>query len=150
MQVKSVTIVWFSCNVYVYMHTLHHFMRIAIGAGNDTNFKWINKEPDIRLLTLIKYTNPEGKGDRFYLTRTLQNDCKHLGTFLGIDKETLTAYSEKSKPKSEVCEDILYEWMKRSEGDYDVTWAGLLKAMDDAALGGVANQLFRALNMHFK
>ena len=127
-----------------------HMTCIAIGAGNDPNPKWMNKEPDIRLLTLIKYTNPEGKEDRFYLTRTIQNDCKYLGTFLGIDKETLTAYSEKIKPKSEVCEDILYEWMKRGEGDYVVTWAGLLKAMDDAGLGGVANQLIRALNMHFK
>ena len=134
------------------MHSLHHFIRIAIGAGSDPNFKWMNKEPDIRLLTLIKYTTPEGKEDRFYLIRTIQNDCKNLGTHLGIDEETLTAYSERSiyKSKTEVCKDILYEWMKRSEGDYNVTWAGLLKAMDDAGLGGVANLLFRTLNLHFK
>ena len=143
-------VLWFF-TLSVCMHVyFDHFIRITIGAGNDPNFKWINKEPDIKLLTLIKYPNSEGKEDRFYLTRTIQNNCKNLGTFLGIDKETLTSYSEKSKPKSEVCEDILYEWMKRSEGDYDVTWAGLLRAMDDAGLGGVANQLFRTLNMHFK
>ena len=132
------------------MYTLHCLLCIAIGAGNDPNPKWMNKEPDIGQLNLIKYNNSEGKEDRFRLTRKIQNDCKNLGTLLGIDKETLTAYSEKSKPKYEVCEDILYEWMKRGEGDYDMTWAGLVKAMDDAGLGGKANQLIRALNMHFK
>ena len=130
------------------MYTLHHFICIAIGTGNEPHLRWMNKEPDIRLLTLIKYTNPEGKEDRFYLTRTIQNDCKNLGTFLGIDKETLPTLRRVSLNLR--CEDILYEWMKRGEGDNDMTWAGLLKAMDDAGLGGVAHQLISALSMHFK
>lgn len=135
------------------MYACDHFIYIAIGAGNDPNLKWTNKQPDIQLLILIKYTNSEGEEDRFYLTTRIQNECKHLGTLLGIDKGTLTAYYEKNKPKPEVCEDILDEWMKRGKrhkGGYDVTWAGLLKAMDDAGLSGVTDTLINALKLHFK
>ena len=133
--------------VFPFEHMYVYFAPFIIGAGNAPNPKWMNKEPNIRLLTLIKYNNSEGKEDRFHLTRTIQNDCKKTGTFLGIDEATLIAYSEKIKPRSDICGDILYEWMRRGN---DVTWAGLLTAMDDAGLDGVANQLIRALNMHFK
>ena len=110
----------------------------------------MNKEPEIKLLTLIKYTDSEGKEYKFHLISKIQNDCKRLGTVLGIDEETLTAFSERNKPKSDVCTDILHEWLKRGGGDYDVTWGGLLKAMNDAGLGHVSKQLNRALNLHFK
>ena len=111
----------------------------------------MNYELDPGLLTLIKYTDSEGKDHKFYLIKKIQNDCDELGTVLGIDKETLDAFYETNKPKpAKVCADILDEWLKRGEGDYDGTWAGLLRAMVDAGLGGVAKQLNMALTLHFR
>ena len=54
--------------MYIYMYTLHHFIGIALGAGNDTNFKWINKEPDIKLYShLLSILILKGKSIGFTL-----------------------------------------------------------------------------------
>ena len=109
--------------------------------------------PDPGLLTLIKYTDSEGKVERFYLIKRIQNDCKKLGSVLGIDEDTLTTFStQRNNDIPEMCNDILHEWLKRGdeESEYDGTWAGLLQAMDDAELGGVAQKLKEALTLHFK
>ena len=121
----------------------------AVG-GNDPNPKWLNDEIDPGLLTLIKYTDSEGRVRRFYLIESIQNDCKMLGKVLGINEGTLTAFYNKKDDISEVCNTILHEWLKRGEGKYDGTWAGLLQAMEDAQLGGVARKLKEALTLHFK
>lgn len=112
---------------------------------------WMNKEVDTKLLTLIKYTDSEGKVKRFNLLREIQGDCTRLGSILGIDEDTLTA-SENSKDNQEqVCKNILVDkWLKRGEGGYDATWAGLLEALEDASLGGVAKKLNETLKLHFK
>ena len=110
----------------------------------------MNEELDPGLLRLIKYTDSEGKVERFFLIKRIQNDCKRLGGVLGIDEDTLTAFSKKKDDILEVCNDILHEWLKRGEGKYDGTWAGLLQAMNDAELGGVARKLKEALTFHFK
>ena len=110
----------------------------------------MNNELDPGLLTLIKYTDSEGKENRFYLIKKIQNACKKLGDVLGIDEDTLTAFSKKKDDISEVCKDILHEWLQRGEGQYAGTWAGLLQAMNDSELGGVARKLKEALTFHFK
>ena len=138
-----------SC-MFIFCHVHSVNCGTCVVAGNDPSLKWLNDEPDPRLLTLIKYTDSEGKDQTFDLIKRIQNDCKKLGTVLGIDRETLTAFYETNKPKPEVCEDILDEWLKRGEGDYEGTWDGLLRAMNDAGLGGVAEHLNMALTLHFR
>ena len=49
-----------------------------------------------------------------------------------------------------VCSEILNEWMTRGEGEYEVTWAGLLQALRDAQLNGIAKHLKNTLTLHFK
>ena len=108
--------------------------------------KLMNKEPEMKLLQLIKYTDFEGNSGTFRLIETIQNDWRRLGTQLGIETPTLNGlYSKLSQ--EEKCEKILDLWMMRREGDYEVTWAGLLQALEDVQLKRAAKDLQTALKM---
>ena len=108
--------------------------------------KLINMEPEINLLQLIKYTDSEGNSRTFRLIEKIQNDWRKLGTRLGIEKATLDGLDNRLT-QEEKCEQILDLWMKRGEGEYEVTWAGLLQALEDIQRKGIANHLQRALTM---
>ena len=100
----------------------------------------------MRLLHLIKYIDSEGKDQKFHLISEIQNSCRRLGTLLGITKATLDGF-DSSLTLEEQCEKILDLWITRGDGEYSVTWAGLLQAMEDAELGGVAKHLTEALTL---
>ena len=101
-------------------------------------------EPEEIQLHLIKCTDSEGNDKEFRLIKEVQNNCRELGTLFGIDKATLDGFDHTLTQK-EKCEKILGLWITRGVGQYSVTWAGLLQAMDDAELGGVAKRLREAL-----
>lgn len=122
-------------------------MKMFIGTGE--NLEWMHQEPNMRLLGLIKYTDCVEER-RFGLIRIIQNECKYLGTVLGIDVETLNSFDKTGVSQAEKCTHILHKWIQRGESDrhYEVTWAGLLEALKDASLGGVAKQLEKALTFY--
>lgn len=117
---------------------------MVVGVGE--NLEWMKQEPDMTLLVLIKYTDCEGNIKRFNLIREIQNDCKDLGTVLGIEEETLNSFGKISE--AEECTFILQKWIQRGKIRYEVTWDGLLEALEDAWLGGIANHLKKALVFH--
>ena len=97
----------------------------------------------MRLLHLIKYTDSEGESRTFHLIMTIQNDCRQLGTQFGIDNAILNGIDGTPVEK---CERILDLWMMRGDTkEYKVTWDGLLKALEDLQLKGVAKHLRTAL-----
>lgn len=100
----------------------------------------------MKLLTLIKYNDSEGER-MFNLIMKIQNDCKDLGTVLGIEEETLNSFKPGVSPKDK-CTTILHKWIQRGKGDYEVTWDGLLKALNDSGLGGIAKHFEKALTFH--
>ena len=108
--------------------------------------KWLNVEPQMRLLHLIKYNDSEGNYKMFRLISEIQNSCRRLGTLLGITKATLDGF-DSSLTLEEQCEKILDLWITRGDGEYSVTWAGLLQAMGDVQLRGVAKNLREALTL---
>lgn len=113
------------------------------------NLEWTSQEPDMRLLALIKYTT-DCVERKFNLIRMIQNDCNYLGTVLGIDRRTINSFDKTRVSKSDECMHVLGEWIKRGKGEshYEVTWAGLLKALEDAELGGIGEQLEEALEFY--
>ena len=112
--------------------------------------EWINQRPTIKLLTLIKYTDPdEGTTKKYNFLKVIQGECMYFGTVLGIDKVTLMIFDKTGPREADDCKYILEEWMEREDGDYEVTWAGLLEALNDAALVRVARDLKTALRLHF-
>ena len=112
----------------------------------ENEMKLINKEPEMNLLHRIKYTDSEGNSGTFHLIKTIQNDCRSLGTQLGIEEAILYGLDSKLS-REEKCEKILDLWIKRGEGKYEVTWAGLLQALEDIQLKGVAKHLRTVLAM---
>ena len=104
---------------------------------------WLNEEPEMKLLHLIQYTDSEGESGTFRLIMTIQNDCRHLGIQFGIDTAILDGIDGTPDKK---CERILDRWLKRGDTkEYKVTWAGLLQALEDLQLKGVAKHLKIAL-----
>ena len=100
----------------------------------------------MKLLHLIKYTDSEGNEKNFRLISEIQNSCRHLGILLGIKKATLDGI-DSNLTQEDQCEEILDLWITKGEGEYSVTWAGLLQALKDAELGGAAKHLREVLNM---
>ena len=100
----------------------------------------------MKLLHLIKYTDSDGNNKMFRLISEIQNSCRRLGTLLGIPKATLDGF-DNSLTLEEQCEKILDLWITKGDGEYSATWAGLLQAMEDAELGGVAKHFREALTL---
>ena len=101
------------------------------------------------LLQLIKYTDSKGNRDEYRPISNIQNHCKKLGERLGIDRNTIIGFDKNNvRPPSDVCEDILHEWINRGQGD--VSWHGLLQKLEEVQLEGVAKHLYSALEKYFK
>lgn len=109
----------------------------------------MEEPPDI-LLSLIKYTDSRGQEKEFRLIQKIQNKCKEVGTHLNIEESTLKSFEHNPKcPEPiDICNKILATWKER--GEDNVTWAGLLQALDDAQLGGIARKLTEALDAYYR
>ena len=96
----------------------------------------------MRFLHLIKYIDFEGNMRQFRLISEIQNYCRELGYVLGVRVRL-----DEFDTLKEQCEKILHMWLVRGDGMYSVTWGGLLQALKDAELGGVAKRLEEALTL---
>ena len=67
---------------------------------------------------------------------------------MNIEQPTLEGFERSHKDPVDICNKILGTWLERG-GDH-VTWAGLLQALGDAQLGGIAKQLTEALNAYYR
>ena len=73
-----------------------------------------------------------------------------LGRLLGIEHETLQGIQRQQREDPvPVCTSILDTWITRAEGPYQITWGGLLDALRDARLGGIADDLEKALEHYY-
>ena len=134
------------CVLYTGCHVLINFRNNSMSCFADQALKWLNKEPEMKLLRLIKYKDSDGNFEAFRLITTIQKNCIDLGTQLGIETATLRGIDDKLS-QEKMCEEILYLWIMRGDRDYKVTWAGLLEALEDLQLKGVAKHLKTALIM---
>ena len=112
----------------------------------DKASKWMNAEPEMKLLHLIKYTDSEGNDKKFRFISEIQNSCRRLGTQLGISTATLDGI-DRHLALEDQCEKILHLWITKGEGEYGVTWAGLLQALEDVQLRRIAEHLREALTL---
>lgn len=112
---------------------------------------WREMEPQENMLFHIKYIDLEGKQQNFYLITSIQTHCKELGTILGIEQGTLNGLDEKHRgDMKSFCKAVLDTWITRAQGKYPVTWNGLLDALKDAQLGGIAMKLEKALKLFYQ
>ena len=100
----------------------------------------------MKQLHLIRYTDSAGNEKAFRVISEIQKNCRRLGFQLGIEKATLDGV-DSSLALEEQCEEILDLWIRRGDGEYSVTWGGLLEALEHADLGGIAKHLKEALTM---
>lgn len=129
-------------------------LHMYIAEARDSSFftvgpdpTWMDETPDFALLHLISYTNGSGKQKSYRFIQEIQNSCRQLGVYLGIDIATISGLERTSDSLVKFCENILEMWLQRGE---NVSWGGLLKALGNAQLMGAYNNLKRALSFHFK
>ena len=104
----------------------------------------------MKLLTLIKYTDPDdGNEKMFNFLAKIKGDCLYFATVLNINEDTLAFFDDSDRRRVGDCRNVLEEWIAQGGGDYEVTWAGLLEALNDAQLLEVARQLKKALTLYF-
>ena len=110
---------------------------------------WKQLAPKERMLFFIEYETSEGNEEFYFITK-IQTKCMSLGDILGIEHETLQGIQgQHQKNPVPVCSSILDTWITRAEGPYEITWGGLLDALRDARLGGIANDLENALEHYY-
>ena len=113
--------------------------------------RWRDKQPTEKMLSHFKYISFEGQEQSVHLIRDIQASCKVLGTILGIDSGTLKGLDIKHRgDMPNFCQDILDTWMMQAPDNYPVTWGGLLDALKDADLKGIAANLEKALELFYK
>ena len=106
----------------------------------------MDETPDFVLLHLISYTDGSGEQKSYRLIQEIQNSCDQLGIHLGIEKAIIGGLEKTRDSLEKFCENILEKWIQRGKA----SWGGLLKALEDAQLGEVYNNLKRALSFHSK
>ncbi|CAI8019372.1 hypothetical protein GBAR_LOCUS11649 [Geodia barretti] len=104
---------------------------------------WLPKEPTVKFLSLITYTDSKGKKKSFRLISEVQNNCQDLGTELGIDPPILKGLQNSHGTPSDICRDILQTWIDRG---VQVTWERLLQGLHDIQLGRIEKGLREALS----
>lgn len=103
------------------------------------------------MLVHFKYIDLEGQKQDFRLIQDIQADCKTLGKILGVEHGTLERLNEKHRGDlQDICNDVLHIWIVQDLGYYRVTWGGLLEALRDAELQGIAKDLEKAMNLFYK
>lgn len=112
---------------------------------------WREIEPPEDMLFHITYTDSKGKEQNFNLITNIQTDCEELGTMLGIEQSTLNGFHSKYRGDMKIfCKAVLDIWIKRRQGKYPATWGGLVKALRDVQLGGIATKLEKALELFYQ
>jgi hypothetical protein len=104
---------------------------------------WLTKEPTLKFLSLIMYTDSKGKKKSFRLISEVQNNCQKLGTELGIDPPILKGLQNSHGTPSDICKEILQTWRERG---VQVILERLLQGLHDIQLGRIEKGLREALS----
>ena len=127
-----------------------HFQLHCTVVPDHPEESWKQLAPVEAMLSFIGYKTSKGN-ERFYFIQAIQTDCISLGRLLGIEHETLEAFQRQLREDPvPVCTSILHTWITRAEGPYQITWSGLLDALHDARLGGIAMRLENALKYYYR
>ena len=103
--------------------------------------------PTLKLLSLMKYTDPQGEEKTFHFVTECQNNCYDLGLELDISTATINGLKSSHRNLPDFCKAILQTWMDQ---DDVVTWARLLQALYNIHVDGIAKKLEEALNAHYQ
>ena len=97
----------------------------------------------MKLLSLIKYIDRNGKAETFDLITEIQNDCERIGIELGVPVPKIQNLEKVYNNGIDICWEVLNEWINR---DKEVTWSRLLEVLKDLKHGRVASSLEMALS----
>ena len=102
------------------------------------------------MLQLVKYTDMNGHKQTFRFLREVQVNCTFLGTRFDISRTDMDAWEyQYQRDQYRVCELILQRWEENRSKEYEVTWGGLLTALEDAQLSDITGQLENALQSYY-
>ena len=95
-----------------------------------------------RYLECIKWTDRDGKLNRFYLKDKIANKWREFGRLLDIEESQLGGIATQYQNKiNECCQAVLTKWMENPPRDYPSTWGKLIELLEDARLPEVSAEL---------
>lgn len=102
--------------------------------------------PSLSTLSLIKWTDNDGKTHKLELFDEICGKWKCIGIRLGLKSDTLDNYEQKSKDNVERCQNVFTHWINNNgHQDYPLTWDGLHILLCDIGKSSVAETLKEGL-----
>ena len=115
-----------------------------------TGEAWRQEQPQEKILHLISYTDVNGHKQSFRFLEEVKLNCTSLGTRFDIRLTDMESWEHQyHRDQYRVCQKILQRWEENGSEQYEVTWGGLLTALEDAQLSDIAGQLENALHSHY-
>ena len=115
-----------------------------------TGEAWRQEQPLEKMLQLVPYTDVNGHKQSFRFLEEVKLNCTSLGTRFDISRTVMNSWEyQYQRNQYRVCELILQRWKENGSEQYEVTWGGLLTALEDAQLSDIAGQLENALRTYY-
>ena len=106
----------------------------------------VAKQPTLKTLSLIKWTDEQGQKQTFSLIDRVHVKWRKFGTILGIPVHKKDGWDLKYHRDAEQCwKKTMDYWLKKKSLEYPVTWEGLDTMLLDLGLEGVAKDLKEAV-----
>ena len=104
--------------------------------------------PSLSTLTLIKWTDREGKHSSLKITELISAKWNKVGIMLGQQMSTLDNISQKSDDNIDRCLRVFSHWIEaQGSPRYSLTWEGLLELLRDIDHSSAAKKLSDALKI---
>ena len=100
-------------------------------------------QPNLRNLTLIMWTNKEGKQETFHLQQSICDKWVIIGDLLHVPSSFIAVW--KNKQPLDCIRNVLDYWLNSQGDTYPVSWKGLHQLLVDAQLSEYAVRLKKAI-----
>ena len=107
----------------------------------------VSSTPSLSISNLIRLRwTDKGQARILKIREKISPRWEEAGDLLGLTIERLQGIRiQRLGDVGMCCRDILVDWLHENQGDYPVTWEGMVQLLEDMELSAAAQQLQNAL-----
>ena len=129
-----------------YINTFVAYLKIF---ANYYSLLTVSDSVSVKNLTLIKWTDPQGKLHKLRIVQSICPQWRTIGNLLDISDSVLESILSQYRGNlEECCYAVLRRWLDNGSPDYPLTWEGLLELLADIDCSQVSEELRDALNLN--
>ena len=97
-------------------------------------------------LIMLEYTDHDGQSQNLRLKDELSKKWEEMGDLLGLSLPQLNSISKRHTDPLECCREVLVLWFEMGgDKDYELSWKGMVKLLDNLRLNKISKDLEFAL-----